>query len=104
MAPEPVPSLAMRAAFASWFGLEAATTRVLLTLYQAHMALPVFDLAVSAEVTPHSLVRHHMPRLRQTLDNEAVDRSAGGYWLTEAGRQECLAVLWRIGEELRRAS
>lgn len=95
--------LAVKAAFQSWFGLQLSTTRVLAELYRGGDR-PV-ELARRAEVGAASLVQHHIPRLRQALDDEAIDYAPGeGYRLTEAGRAECLAVLWQIGEELRRAS
>ena len=99
-----VPALAMRAAFQHWFGLEKASARVLGCLYEAKGPRPTLALARDAEVSPGSLVDHHVKSLRRALNSEGLDWDASGYRLTEEGRSECKAVLWQIGEELRRAS
>ena len=94
----------MRAAFQSWFGLEPGATRVLVALYGEGPHKPL-ALATAAFVGPATLARHHIPNLRRALDSEAIDYCPNeGYRLTESGRAECLAVLWSMGEELRRAS
>ena len=99
-------SASMAAAFGEWFGLERTSTVVLVQLYRlgAEPATAA-QLAVMSSSTPSAVVRHHLPRLRQALNAEAIDSEpARGYRLTDEGMAECRAVLWAMGEELRRAS
>ncbi len=96
---------AMHCAFTSWFGLERATANLLVSLYQ-HEGRPITAkcLAVLVSSSPKAIV-YHVGRLRQALNTEAIDCHYGrGYCLTDDGMAECRAVLWNMGEELRRAS
>lgn len=97
---------AARLAFADWFGLQPTTARVLVALYRAAGAPTTSTrLADIAAATARTVRTHHLKWLRQAMESEAIDREPGaGYLLTETGRAECLAVLWAMGEELRRAS
>ncbi len=94
---------AFRSAFRAWFALSDREAEVLGVLYEASGDyLNPSRIAMLAGVQAGS-VKVHIHRIRQALDSEAVDCAHGGYALTEPGVSECRAVLWTIGEELRRA-
>lgn len=94
-----------RAVFRSWFGLTDAEGEILVALYgAAGVWLCPGRIGELAKVEPRT-VKQHVLKLRQALDDEAIDCERGaGYRLTEGGMGECRAVLWKVGEELRRAS
>jgi|ERR1700761_9723177 DNA-binding response OmpR family regulator len=96
---------AVRAAFAHWFGIERGSCAVLCALYRAAEApLSASALAAAAASTPGAVVNHHIHRLRQALEAEAIDfQPAAGYSLTAEGMAECRAAIRQIGEDLRRA-
>lgn len=92
-------------AFSVWFGISRREATVLGVLFRAKgSAVDRCSLASSVGSTPStiSVAIHH---LRRSMDGEAIDQEPGqGYRLTESGRSECLAVLWKLGEEMRSAA
>jgi hypothetical protein len=96
---------AVKAAFAHWFAIERGSCAVLCALYRAAKTpLTAAELAKAAASTPGAVVNHHIHRLRQALDAEAIDYlPAAGYSLTGEGMAECRAAIRQIGEDLRRA-
>ncbi len=103
-------SLSLVGLFREWFGLSPTEAAVLHTLYRAKGLLRAStEIAAEAGVTEATLLRAHIPRLRQAMDSEAIDTSNGRYALTENGMEECQAVILatseefgRMGEELRK--
>jgi predicted transcriptional regulator len=95
-----------RVAFSHWFGLERASSFVLMELYNKAPAPQLAsDIARATGSTASTVINHHLVKLRQALNSEAIDFEPGqGYRLTDEGMDECRAVLWGMAEELRRAS
>ena len=96
---------AAHTAYCHWFGIQPGAATVLTVLYsQKGHPLTMGELADKSHTTPGT-VEVQLVCLRKALDDEAIDHIPGqGYALTESGMSECRAVLWTVGEELRRAS
>lgn len=92
-----------RMVFREWFGLTAAQADLLSVLFGEESAITAPELALRAGVV-RSAICTHVSAIRRALDTEALDRDGDGYRLTQAGRAECLAALWTLGEELRHAA
>ncbi len=96
-------SLSLVGLFREWFGLSPSEAAVLLALYQAKGLLrPAAQIAAEACATENTLLRAHIPKLRQAMESEAIDNANGCYGLTEVGMEECQAVILATSEEFGR--
>lgn len=96
---------AMRIAFTIWFALPPAAAAILVRLYNLRGEHMSAHHGLAGTQSTKASVAYHVHHLRQALNNEAIDYTPRqGYRLTDEGMAECRAVLWTMGEELRRAS
>lgn len=101
-----VSQVAMMCAWAHWFGISARASAVLTELYLAAPTPLAPDVvALRSRSMESTVVRVHMPTLRQAMTDGAVDHIPGaGYRLTDEGVAECKRVLVSMSDELRRAA
>jgi DNA-binding response OmpR family regulator len=93
-------------ALAHWLGLTPKASAVLAELYAARgRPLMAEELARRTVSEASSVVRVHLPILRQVLCDGAIDYTRGvGYWLTAEGLEECRGALRTLGTELLEAA
>lgn len=94
---------AYEVAFRHWFGLGPQPARLLVLLYLGAGEPLTTALLATALRTTIDGVQRHICDIRKSLDAEAIDSARLCYRLTDDGLAECRAVLWQVGETLRKA-